>query len=335
MSAGNDQLADDTDEYIAPERGVSHFYESRPRVRARVEVAGRTHPGKVRPSNEDHYIAVRRYRGREVLATSLPVELLESVEDHAYTLAVADGMGGRAFGEVASLLALLTGWELGGDEVKWTVRVNDREEEEFREKAQALYSLVNRTLHRQAQEHPRLAGMGTTLTVCYTTGDELFVLHAGDSRAYLYRDGALTRLTRDHNLAQLLVDAGIAPPDSPETQKTRHVLTNVLGGPDTGVTVDVHRHQLQDGDTLLLCTDGLNDLIRDDEIAPFLDPSHTPDDACRALIDLALERGGRDNVTVVVARYQFNQPKADGGLTTAEGRTGAVGGHSGGDVEGR
>lgn len=305
MSGGQNQAVHDTDEYVQIPPTAASFFESKPGARAVVAVAGRTHPGKIRPSNEDHYLVTRRFRGREVLATSLPLELLDTADDHAYTLAVADGMGGRAFGEVASLLALLTGWELGGNEVKWTVRVNDREEEEFREKAKAIFSMVNRALLDQARDNPRLAGMGTTLTICYTTGDELFVCHAGDSRAYLLRKGVLHRLTRDHNLAQLLIDTGVAAPGSPEALRTRHVLTNVLGGPDSSFEMDFHRHQLAEGDVLLLCSDGLNDNTSDDEIAALLVKTSTPELACHALVDLALERGGRDNITAVVAHYHF------------------------------
>src|SRR5689334_15776445 len=97
---------------------VARFYEVEPRVPVRLEAAARTHPGLVRPMNEDNYLVVRRRRLREVMASSLPVELLGEPEQRAYTLAVADGMGGHAFGELASLLALRSGWDLGGDEVK-------------------------------------------------------------------------------------------------------------------------------------------------------------------------------------------------------------------------
>ena len=301
--------ANDTAEYVAFSGQVSKFFESEPRARMRVEVAGKSHPGLVRPNNEDHYLAVRRYRGRQVLVTSLPEGLLDPTEDHAYTLAVADGMGGHEFGELASLLAMRTGWELGGDEIKWTVRLNEHEVEEMRQKAEVFCRLLDESLHAEVRENPRLAGMGTTLTVCYSTGPNLFTIHVGDSRAYLYRGDTLRRLTRDHNLGQLLVDAGQAEPDSPKALRMRHVLTNCLGGPTGGVTADVDLHLLDDGDRVLLCTDGLNDMVADEEIAGALARHPSCSDACGALVDLALARGGKDNVTVVVARYHLDDPR--------------------------
>lgn len=307
-----DQAAGDTEVYSTSfDQQVSRFFETEPQVSVKVEVAGKSHPGMVRPNNEDHYMVSRRYRGRELLATSVPEGVVRTTEDHAYTLAVADGMGGRKFGEVASLLALLTGWELGGDEVKWALRMNNQEAAELREKAEVFFQLLNKKLHEEARENPRMAGMGTTLTLCYTTGHELFVMHAGDSRAYLYREGALRRLTRDHNMAQMLVDCGLAEPGSPEASRMKHVLTNVVGGPDEGVDVDVNRFHLADGDVLLLCTDGLNDMVTDKEIAAILSEKPVVGDACPALIELALEHGGKDNVTVVLARYRFEDKPDD------------------------
>jgi protein phosphatase len=306
MNLDNDPRSRETGEYVSFSDQVSKFYETEPRVRVRVEVAGRTDPGKVRPNNEDHFLVVRRYRGREVLTSSLPDGSFEPAEDHAYTLAVADGMGGRNFGEVASLLALRTGWELGGDEIKWSVKMNEREVHELRQKAEVFFRLVDQSLHAEIRENPRLSGMGTTLTICYSTGPNLFVMHAGDSRAYLFRAGALTLLTRDHNLGQILVDAGKAEPGSPLAKRMHHVLTNVLGGPTEHVDVDIDHLLLADGDRVLLCTDGLTDLVADDEIARVIETNAAADDACRALVDRALEHGGTDNVTVVIANYRLD-----------------------------
>ena len=133
-------------------------------------------------------------------------------------------------------------------------------------------------------------------------------MHAGDSRAYLCRDGHLRRLTRDHTLAQSLIDAGIVEEGSPAERQSRHILTNCLGGPDSGLDVDVAHHRLATGDCLLLCTDGLTQHVEDAEMVSLLERHPVPEDACRALVDLALERGGKDDVTVVLGRFAFSGP---------------------------
>jgi serine/threonine protein phosphatase PrpC len=297
--------APDTGEYVAFDELAARFYEVEPSTQVRVELGAYSHPGKVRPNNEDSYLVVRRARSREVLLSSLGEGVLRPSEQCAYTLAVADGMGGQRFGEIASLLALRSGWELGGGEVKWTMKVNEREAEELERKARVFFGLIDRTIRAEADQNPRLRGMGTTLTLCYTTGPELFVMHAGDSRAYLLRGREVRRLTVDHSLAQRLVETGMAEPGSPEERRARRVLTSSLGAGKAEVQVDFSHHELEDGDVLLLCTDGLTDLVDDGEIAEQLDLFPSPDAACHALVELVLDRGGRDNVTVVVARYNF------------------------------
>jgi protein phosphatase len=147
-----------------------------------------------------------------------------------------------------------------------------------------------------------------TLTICYTVGAAAFIGHVGDSRAYLHRRGAVHQVTRDHTLAQELADAGM--PKS-ETAEFGHILTNVLGGPGGHSTTDVHHFALENGDSLLLCTDGLTDLVTDEEIARTLDSGGDAQSLCRALVGLALERGGADNVTVVLARYDIPTTDAD------------------------
>jgi protein phosphatase len=304
----------DTAEYVSFDELLGRFYESEPRLAIVADFGARSHLGKVREANEDSYLVVRRRRERNVLLSSLPIELLPQAEQVAYAMAIADGMGGQAFGELASFLALRTGWEMGEDEVKWPVKINDRESAELKEKGAVLFEKIHRTIHATAAERPRLAGMGTTLTICYILGPELFVMHAGDSRAYLYRGGDLERLTRDHTRAQELIDAGLAAPGSPEERKRRHVLTNCLGGPSLNVEVDVDHRRLEDGDRLLLCTDGLTDLVEDDEIADLLERFPSPTDASRVLVDVALERGGKDNVTAVVGRFLLPQPEPESAM---------------------
>jgi protein phosphatase len=283
------------------EQLVAQFYENEPRTAVRVEFGALSHRGLVREDNEDHYMIVRRRRERDVLLSNLPVERLNRNQQETYSLAVADGMGGHASGEMASILALCAAWDLGSSEIKWPVKINRSESDELKLKADVLFRLLDKALHSAAEAQPDLLGMGTTLTVCYTSGPELFVLHAGDSRAYLYRRGALRRLTRDHTVAQEMIDVGLADPQSYAQMPERNVLTNCVGG--GGVMVDVEHHRLADGDRLLLCTDGLTGLVSDGEIAALLDQHPRPDDACRALVDRALDCGGHDNITVVLASY--------------------------------
>jgi protein phosphatase len=129
-----------------------------------------------------------------------------------------------------------------------------------------------------------------------------FIVHVGDSRVYLLRDGQLEQLTQDHTLVQRLLDAGLLKPDEAKGHRMRHVLTNSVGG-SPGLSVQIVKLRLRDGDRLLLCTDGLNDMVPDDRIREVLLAHGQPGEACRALVDTALLQGGRDNVTVIVANY--------------------------------
>jgi protein phosphatase len=134
----------------------------------------------------------------------------------------------------------------------------------------------------------------------------LFIAHAGDSRAYLFRDGELKVLTSDQTLVQALVDAGAISPEDARQHNLRNVVTNVIGGPDEGVSAEINKLIVRDGDTLLLCTDGLTEPVGDDAIAEVLNQHADPETACRRLVDLALSAGAPDNVTAIVVRYQVD-----------------------------
>ncbi len=289
---------------LDPEPELTSRFFLPPPPPVRVEFGALSHPGKVRPNNEDHYMVLRLRRSVGVVTTNLPEGAYAPPDDEdAYAMAVADGMGGAASGEVASRQAIRVAMELILRDIKWTMKFNEHEEAELVEKLGMYFRLMDRALLASSRAEPRLAGMGTTLTAVCTAGPEAFVVHAGDSRAYLHRGGTLRRLTRDHTLAQDLVDAGKLPAGSAAARRVGHVLTNYLGGPGGGGVAQVDRLDLADGDRLLLCTDGLTDLVGDDEIGRTLAEHPGPGGACRALVDLALERGGRDNVTVVLGRY--------------------------------
>jgi PPM family protein phosphatase len=148
--------------------------------------------------------------------------------------------------------------------------------------------------------------MGTTYTAAYSVGFDLFVVHIGDSRAYLLHDGHLKQITRDHTLAQRLADQGAIPQEEVSTHPQRHVLTRVVGGSGGWFRAEIHHTRLHPGDAVLVCTDGLTGCVPDEEIARVLEGAATCEEACDSLLGKALEGGAPDNVTMIVARYREN-----------------------------
>jgi serine/threonine protein phosphatase PrpC len=273
----------------------------------KVDLAASSHCGHVRTTNEDHYFAARIERSLKTLTTNLAEGILPiSFEETAYGLLVADGMGGMAAGEVASSSALCKLVELVVNTPDWIMRLNQSEDAAVVLKRMIQrFRQVDDDLREQARNDPALLGMGTTLTVAISLGADLIIGHIGDSRAYLLRGARLCQLTRDHTMAQALVDAGIANPQDAATQAMRHVLTAALGSTGEKSDAEVQRMYLNDGDQLLLCTDGLTEMVEDKLIVSTLHEAASADAACSALIDLALAAGGADNITVVLARYSF------------------------------
>lgn len=277
-----------------------------------VDAGALSHVGKVRKNNEDHYLVGRLGRSLEPMITNVPPEFLpQRLDEVGYGFLVADGMGGAAAGEVASGMAVNVLINLIGDTASWGRRIDADEARALMERLGNYYNEIHSTLIEEAQSDPRLSGMGTTLTVAYSFCKDLFVAHVGDSRAYLFRQGELHQLTCDHTLAQALAARGRIPPEAVAGHRFKHVLTNVLGGHAGPVDTEIQHMRLEQGDRLLLCSDGLTDMITDTQIAGVLSRDIGSNSACRALVDLALDAGGRDNVTVVSARYTFpNDPKA-------------------------
>jgi protein phosphatase len=171
----------------------------------------------------------------------------------------------EACGELASMLALRSGWEQSPGAIKWTWIINDREIEELKERVELVFQRMNKTLLDRAREAPNCAGMGTTLTGAYTVGPEAFIGHVGDSRAYLYHQDNLMQLTHDDTLAQQCLDVGLPVP----SRSWYHNLTNCLGGSEKELRVEFHHLRLADGDQLLQCTDGLTDLVTTRKSLPY------------------------------------------------------------------
>ena len=271
-----------------------------------IDVSGLSHPGKVRVRNEDHFIVTRVGRYLETMLTTLPPgEVPERAEEFGYGMIVADGMGGHAGGEIASRMAISGLVKLILAMPDWIFQLDETVATEATERSKQRFSNLNALLIEHGKQVQDLRGMGTTLTAARTMGRDLQIVHVGDSRAYLLRDGRLLRLTKDHTYVQLLIDSGQLSKEEAADFGARHVLVNALGGLNEDVEVDVDQLKLTSGDRLLLCSDGLTDLVDDERIRQVLIDCRESAEACRRLVDLALAGGGKDNVTVVVATFTF------------------------------
>jgi protein phosphatase len=273
------------------------------------EFAALSDAGKVRAKNEDHFLVSKVSRHHQILSTNVTeTPMPGDYGDDGYTMFVADGMGGMAAGEVASRLAITTALKLVNHSPKWGFTINKKEARELFERVRQHVRAIDETITQRSEGDYRLFGMGTTLTVAYSVGVDLFIIHLGDSRAYLFRKGRLQLLTKDHTVAQAMADAGYIAPEEVRHHRKRHVLTNFLGGHHGKVKGDVRWLRLADGDRLLLCSDGLTDLVDDAAITEILLHQEKPREAAQSLLDEALLRGGTDNVTVIVASYQIPMP---------------------------
>lgn len=230
--------------------------------------AAATDPGRVRSHNEDALWP--RPEGDEVARGQTAGPFLA---------AVADGMGGHVGGEIASGLAIEAAVEADGSPI-------DR------------VQVANAVVVDASRRRPRLAGMGTTLTLAVFSDEALEIGHIGDSRAYLLREGALEQLTHDHSLVAEMVAAGELRPEDAPAHPFRSVITRALGM-ETGVPVDRVRRDLLPGDRILLCSDGLTTMLADGQIAALLAGRAGPE-AAAALIEAANQAGGFDNISVVL-----------------------------------
>jgi protein phosphatase len=246
-----------------------------------------------------------------VLSRSLRVEqtsLLHQGELHgrnqSQVLLVADGMGGHAAGEVASALSVEAVEAFVLNLLRRFSNLQPTDENGVVNDLRQAMLQADARIAEEVGHHPEFKGMGTTLTMAFTSGRRLFIIHAGDSRCYLMHDGELRQLTEDHTMAAELARQGVIPPEEVRQHRWRHVVTNVLGGTGPEVTVEVHRRDVGPGDTVLLCTDGLTEMVDDGQIAAELSAKAEPEAVCRRLVDLANAEGGRDNITVIVARFE-------------------------------
>jgi PPM family protein phosphatase len=284
-----------------------------------IEAAAASSCGKARSQNTDHYLVVRFGRLQETMLTSLiSADLPPPFEEYAYAMLVADGLDEEGGGARASRLALSTVAHLAIRYGKWNVRIGPDNIAEVVEQSELLYREVNNAMRDASRAEIRLADMAASLTAVYIAGADLFYMHVGHSRAYLFRNGVLIPLTTDHTLEQL---RQTHKPTLLEQAKRdqAHVLIETIGGSPSGPDVTIEHVQLLTGDRVILCTNGLTDVVSEDTIADVLASQRRPAEECQRLVDLALAAGGLDNVTALVADYWIDQAQ-----TTAQSERQAV-----------
>jgi serine/threonine protein phosphatase PrpC len=251
-----------------------------------IELSAAVDPGRARSNNEDS-VAL----------------------DNDVALAVlADGMGGYNAGEVASNMATsFIRTELG----RWLREAQSHASDaEVRRAMDICVDNANRAIFNAANSNPQYAGMGTTLVVAVFRENRLLVGHVGDSRAYRLRAGRLQQITRDHSLLQEQIDAGLITPEQAAFSANKNLVTRAVGVEDT-VLLETHQHDVQPGDTYLMCSDGLSDMLDDASIGQVLLAHDSLTAASQALIDAANDAGGKDNISVVLVR-------ASGGASPAK-----------------
>lgn len=235
---------------------------------------GTTDVGLVRKNNEDAY----------------------AIDDHAGYYALADGMGGAAAGEIASLIFVDTVREIFA--YKETAHVGESSSQ-----IQKAFITANQRILEHVREHPDHRGMGCTAELLVCTGDGFVLGHMGDSRTYRLRDGVLKQLTKDHSLVQEQIDKGIITLTEARTSPHRNIILRALGTSESP-SLDIIRGKTIPGDLFLLCSDGLTDMIEDEDVLNLLTSSQDLVGVAGNLVAAAKGAGGKDNVTVVLSRVE-------------------------------
>ena len=273
--------------------------ETIPSRTTRVDAYGLSHAGKVRSVNEDHFAIMTLQKAVQLRATNLQdTTLLDRLRKPQVDIfVVADGVGGGVGGKIASGIAVKAVVEYLAEAVGCVQDFNVDRENAFLEN---LSQAVERGHHRLKEMFQTQGGPATTVTMVTLVWPRAYVIHVGDSRGYSLRRGALKQFTRDQTMGDYLVDIGAVTEQHAEKAGLYNVLASAVGGdfvPSVGVV------DLSDGDALMLCTDGLTKHVSDERTAEIL-RSQTAEAAVHSLIDAALDGGGTDNVTVVVAKAE-------------------------------
>lgn len=270
-----------------------------------MDTFGLTDIGVSRSRNEDQFLIADLKKSVIIHQTSLSYD----DETHlmggsqAKLLLVADGIGGNPAGDHASRLAVQGIVHYLLNTMHWLFRLNDGREDAFLEDLKGALSYTQEKMRQDADAFPLHKDMGTTITLAYIVWPQVYLIHVGDSRAYVIRDSNAIHLTHDQTYAQALVDNGMMDESEIRRSPLRHVLSGLVGCSSLYLTPEVSQFKLAIGDRLLLCTDGLTSHVSDSRIASITSTSESAEDACQRLINAAKDLGSTDNITAVIAHF--------------------------------
>jgi len=274
---------------------------------------GLTDPGRIRGVNDDQFLIADLRKSIFVHQTSV------NLDEHApifggpqcHLLMVADGGGGWTVERQASEIVVHVITQYVLNMTPWLYRLETQSEDDFLDDLTTALKRCQDRIRAIADATAAPREIGTTLTIASITWPRLYVVHVGNGRCYLLRRGVLEQITTDHTLAQQLVESGMLGPGEATSSQLSQVLWNAIGGDFEELSPDVYKAELQRGDTLLLCTDGLTAHVPDAVIRRYLQVQEAAQDTCRKLINAANEAGGTDNITAIVARFDRDVQSVD------------------------
>jgi protein phosphatase len=282
-----------------------------------IDCHGESHVGRHRPANEDQFLIADLNKSMRVHQTSLGLSHQTRLfgGSQGKLLLVADGLGGHESGERASTLAVdgVANYILNA--MDWFFRLNETNETEFEAELKEAFMHSQTVLESEANAIPQRRGMATTLTMAYIDWPKVYVVHVGDTRCYHVQHDSIKQLTTDHTIAELAkaatgeTDEFIAgsEEDTKPHNPMSHALWNVVGGADKSLDPQISKTELTIGDALLLCSDGLTRYVPDEELLKLINEECHAKDACDKFISLSNERGGKDNITAVLAKFNESQ----------------------------
>jgi PPM family protein phosphatase len=309
-----DAEIDDTNRRKLIATGIKSDDVRPPAALVRAEFGARSQRGRLQPGNDDHYLVLRLAQRLDSMVTSLSsVDLPGPFEEYAYGAVVADGIGRNGTGSVAARLAIGTLATLALRFGHWNMRIDPRTAADVIEQSEWLYRRTSDAIFQRSHAEPGLAGMAAALTGIYSVGTDLFVAHSGHSRCYVFRDGKLVQLTRDHTLRERRAISPHPIPIGQAIEDASHILTHAIGADASDPGVVVEHFRLIDDDSVLLCTNGLTDVVSEGAMADVLAARRSQTEQCDLLIEMVAANGANDNATVVIANYHVPSHQADFG----------------------